>query len=255
MTAVEADDRTRVVINLAQLVPYEVSTSGDTISLTLDSLPADLKTATVEEPTMPGAATGASISDIDFRRGPKGEAQVIVDLSAPDVGINITQQGEDVIVDFAETKLPESLDRKLDVGDFATPAREIDTFPHGNGTRMVIKPTGLYEHLAYQSDNVFTLELRELTKAEEEQLKKDKFTFTGERLSLNFQNIEAAHAAVAAGAEIQRAHIGMQKWRTVFERRIQGGAQVGRRPPAPIRLPLRYKEVNIVVVAGADDIH
>ncbi|MCB1746228.1 MAG: type IV pilus secretin PilQ [Gammaproteobacteria bacterium] len=190
VTAVEADDRTRVVINLAQLVPYEVSTSGDTISLTLDSLPADLKTATVEEPTMPGAATGASISDIDFRRGPKGEAQVIVDLSAPDVGINITQQGEDVIVDFAETKLPESLDRKLDVGDFATPAREIDTFPHGNGTRMVIKPTGLYEHLAYQSDNVFTLELRELTKAEEEQLKKDKFTFTGERLSLNFQNIE-----------------------------------------------------------------
>ncbi|MGE0484692.1 MAG: type IV pilus secretin PilQ [Gammaproteobacteria bacterium] len=190
VTAVEAEDRTRVVVNLAQVVPYEVSASGDTISLTLDSLPADLKAATVDEATMPGAATGASISDIDFRRGPNGEAQVIVDLSAPDIGINITQQGENVIVDFAETALPENLDRKLDVGDFATPAREIDTFPHGNGTRMVIKPTGLYEHLAYQSDNVFTLELRELTKAEEEQLKKDKFTFTGERLSLNFQNIE-----------------------------------------------------------------
>lgn len=86
--------------------------------------------------------------------------------------------------------MPAALDRKLDVVDFATPATEIDTFRHGNGTCMVVKPTGLYEHLAYQSDNVFTLELRPLTVEEEEILKKDKFGYTGERLSLNFQNIE-----------------------------------------------------------------
>ena len=190
VTAVEAEDRTRVVVNLAQLVPYEVATSENTITITLDSAPANLETATVESATMPGSAMGASISDIDFRRGAGGEAQIIVDLTDPDVGINITQQGEDVVIDFAETALPEALDRKLDVGDFATPAREIDTFPRGNGTRMVIRPTGLYEHLAYQSDNIFTVELRELTPAEEEQLRKEKFTYTGERLSLNFQNIE-----------------------------------------------------------------
>lgn len=192
ITAVEAEDRTRVVVNMAQLVPYEISAEGSVISITLDAVPASLETESVvaEAATMPGDATGAQISDIDFRRGPKGEAQILVDLSAPDIGINITEQGEKIIIDFAGTNLPEALDRKLDVSDFATPAREIDTFRRGNGTRMVITPTGLYEHLAYQSDNLFTVELRELTRAEEEELKKDKFGYTGERLSLNFQNIE-----------------------------------------------------------------
>jgi type IV pilus assembly protein PilQ len=196
VTAVEADGRTRVVVNLAQLVPYEIETEGDTISLILEGTPVNLAADPVTAPaaasaqTMPGSATGASISDIDFRRGPTGEAQIVVDLSAPNIGINISEQGENVIVDFAETALPANLDRKLDVMDFATPAREIDTFPQGNGTRMVIKPSGLYEHLAYQSDNVFTIELRPLTKDEEEQLKKAKFGYTGERLSLNFQDIE-----------------------------------------------------------------
>lgn len=191
VTAVEAEDRTRVVVNMAQLVPYEIAADGNNITITLDSVPATLAAESVPDATtMPGDASGASITDIDFRRGPNGEGQVIIDLSAPDIGINITEQGEDIIVDFADTRLPEELDRKLDVGDFATPAREIDTYPQGNGTRMVIKPTGLYEHLAYQSDNVFTIELRELTRDEEEALKKAKFGYTGERLSLNFQNIE-----------------------------------------------------------------
>ncbi|MEX2480567.1 MAG: type IV pilus secretin PilQ [Gammaproteobacteria bacterium] len=187
--AVEAEDRTRVVVNLAQLVPYTVAASGNTISITLDALPANLASA-ADASSLPGDATGARISDIDFRRGPGGEAQIVVDLSAPDIGINIAQQGDNIVVDFAETALPDALDRKLDVVDFATPAREIDTFRKGNGTRMVIHPSGLYEHLAYQSDNVFTLELRPLTEGEQEQLRKDKFTYTGERLSLNFQNIE-----------------------------------------------------------------
>jgi type IV pilus assembly protein PilQ len=191
VTAVEADDRTRVVVNMSQLVPYEITTSGNTIVITLDSAPASLTAEMVgNAASLPGAASGATISDIDFRRGPNGEGQIIVDLSDPNVGINITEQGENIVIDFTETRLPEAFDRKLDVGDFATPAREIDTFPQGNGTRMVIKPTGSYEHLAYQSDNVFTVELRALTNVEEEALKKAKFGYTGERLSLNFQNIE-----------------------------------------------------------------
>lgn len=191
ITAVEADDRTRVVVNLAQLVPYDIETSGNTIALTLEGTPATLETETTPAvTTMPGSAAGAQITDIDFRRGGGGEAQIIVDLSVPDIGINITSQGENVVIDFADTALPEALDRKLDVTDFATPASEIDTFRKGNGTRMVIRPSGLYEHLAYQSDNVFTVELRPVTKEEEEALKKEKFGYTGERLSLNFQNIE-----------------------------------------------------------------
>jgi type IV pilus assembly protein PilQ len=190
VTAVEAEDRTRVVVNLVQLVPYEIEASGNIIAVTLEGTTASLETESGAGTTMPGAATGAKITDIDFRRGTGGEAQIVVNLSVPNVGINITEQGENVIVDFAETMLPDVLDRKLDVIDFATPAREIDTFRHGNGTRMIIQPTGSFEHLAYQSDNIFTLELRPLTSAEEEVLKRDKFGYTGERLSLNFQNIE-----------------------------------------------------------------
>jgi len=191
VTAVEADGRTRVVVNLVNLVPYDIKSDGNIVTVTLEGGAADIASEVSSEvATLPGAATNAQINDIDFRRGAGGEAQVIIALSNPDVGINIREQGKNIIVDFVDTALPEELDRRLDVIDFATPAKEIDTFAHGNGTRMVITPSGLYEHLAYQSDNVFTLELKPLTPAEEEELKKDKFGYTGERLSLNFQNIE-----------------------------------------------------------------
>ena len=193
VTAVEADGRTRVVLNLVQLVPYTVESNGDTVVVTLDGLQADVESKVVSSPaaaTLSGDAAGASIRDIDFRRGAAGEAQILVDLSDPNIGINIREQGKNIIVDFIETALPGELDRRLDVIDFATPAKEVDTYPHGNGTRMVITPIGLYEHLAYQSENTFTLEIKPLTPDEEEQLKKEKFGYTGERLSLNFQDIE-----------------------------------------------------------------
>ncbi len=190
VTAVEADGRTRVVLNLVQLVPYEVSTQGDEVLVTLDGAQADVEAQSASAATLPGTAAGASIRDIDFRRGTAGEAQILVDLSDPNIGINIKEQGKNIIVDFIETQLPGELDRRLDVIDFATPAKEVDTYPHGNGTRMVITPVGLYEHLAYQSENTFTLEIKPLTEAEEERLNKEKFGYTGERLSLNFQDIE-----------------------------------------------------------------
>jgi type IV pilus assembly protein PilQ len=191
VTAVEAGGRTRVVVNLVDMVPYDIKTEGNIITLTLEGGAADIGEGMASETaTLPGSATNASIRDIDFRRGAGGEAQIVVDLSNPNVGINIREQGKNVIVDFVDTTLPDELDRRLDVLDFATPAKEIDTFARGNGTRMVITPHGLYEHLAYQSENIFTIELKPLTPAEEEQLKKDKFGYTGERLSLNFQNIE-----------------------------------------------------------------
>ena len=191
VTAVEAEGRTRVVVNLTSMVPYDLSSDGNIVTLILEGAGADIGADMAGDvATLPGSATDAQINDIDFRRGTGGEAQVIVNLSNPDVGINIREQGKTIIVDFIDTNLPEELDRRLDVLDFATPAKEIDTFAHGNGTRMVITPVGLYEHLAYQSDNVFTIELKALTPAEEEELKKDKFGYTGERLSLNFQNIE-----------------------------------------------------------------
>ncbi len=206
VSAAEAEGRTRVVMNLVQVVPYSLQTEGNWVKVILEGVPADITSSTVRPIagstmapaaappagalTMPGSATGENINAIDFRRGANGEAQVVVDLSNPNVGINIDDKGGKLIVDFVDTSLPSDLDRKLDVTDFATPAKEIDTFRHGNGTRMVVTSSGLYEHLAYQSDNIFTLEMKPLTKQQEEELKKEKFGYTGERLSLNFQDIE-----------------------------------------------------------------
>ena len=209
ITAVEAGGRSRVVLNLVQLAPYVIATEGNQITVTVDSAAAASNVATsapapaVAGPsipaavplaapgmTMPGNATNASLHGIDFKRGPRGEALIVVTLSESNSGINIEDTAGKLIVDFVDTALPESLDRKLDVMDFATPAQEIDTSRHGGGARMVITPAGPYEHLAYQANNTFTLEMRPLTKEEEEESRKEKFGFTGERLSLNFQDIE-----------------------------------------------------------------
>lgn len=208
VTAVEAGGRTRVVVNLVQIVPYSLKTEGNVVKVTLEGIPADIAAASASARgnsadklvkaasatgsgiTMPGDAKGEHLKAIDFRRGTAGEAQIVVDLSNPKIGINIQEQAGKLIVDFMDTGLPESLDRKLDVRDFATPALEVDTFHYGNGTRMVVTPNGLYEHLAYQSDNLFTLELKPLTTQQKEAQKKEKFGYTGERLSLNFQDIE-----------------------------------------------------------------
>ncbi|MSQ68013.1 MAG: type IV pilus secretin PilQ [Gammaproteobacteria bacterium] len=208
VTAVEAEGRTRVVINLAELVPYSLETKGNVVKLLLAgstadiSAPAPIARSAAPTPapapanaaaggiTMPGTAAGARVKAVDFRRGDHGEAQIQVDLSDPNVGINIQEQGGKLVVDFVDTALPATLDRKLDVSDFATPAKQVDTFKHGNGTRMVVTPSGLFEHLAYQSDNLFTLELKAVSKDQEETAKKAKFGYTGERLSLNFQDIE-----------------------------------------------------------------
>lgn len=198
ITAVEAGGRTRVVLNLIKMVPYDIKVAGNTVTLTLDSAkattsrsqPAPAVVIGKNEKTVPPTVSALQISNIDFRRGSKGEGRVIIKLSDPSINPNIREEGGKILVDFTGIKLPQSLDRKLDVLDFATPVREVDTFPHGTGARMVITPHGNYEHLAYQSDDLLTIEVKPLSKKEKEELKKDKFGYTGEKLSLNFQNIE-----------------------------------------------------------------
>ena len=208
VTAVEANGRTRVVLNLVQMVPYELKVTGNTVIVTLDSANSTIPaapapavgktTAAVTTQTTNQSAKQTNsvrsntpmISNIDFRRGAKGEGRVIISLSDASINPDIREEGGKIKVDFAGATLPANLDRKLDVLDFATPVKEIDTFPHGSGTRMVITPQGHYEHLAYQSDDQLTIEFKPLTKREKEELKKEKFGYTGEKLSLNFQNIE-----------------------------------------------------------------
>lgn len=201
ISTAEAKDRTRVVLNMTQLVPYKTETEGDTIYLTLENESAGNNTATTAKRggATSIASTGGdqaqsgsrSITDIDFRRGEKGEARVIVGLSRPNIPVDINEEGGKLIVDFIGTDLPERLARRLDVLDFATPAKTVDTFQYENNVRIIVNPVdNNFEHLAYQSDDLFTLELKPIPKEVREQQIKEKFGYTGERLSLNFQDIE-----------------------------------------------------------------
>ncbi|OGT74311.1 MAG: pilus assembly protein PilQ [Gammaproteobacteria bacterium RIFCSPLOWO2_02_FULL_56_15] len=195
LAAVEAGGRTRVVVNLVRPVSYEMTSQGNTVRVTLGSGVSAASGAAVAAAALAGprASSGASseIDKIDFQRGDGGEGRIIVTLSDPSVGVNMGQESGQIVVDFLSTNLPTELDRRLDVVDFATPVKEIDTSTYAGGSRMLISTvTDQFDHMAYQSGNVFTIEVRPLSQEEKQAQAKEKFGFTGERLSLNFQNIE-----------------------------------------------------------------
>ena len=186
VTAVEAGGRSRVVLSLVKLVPYSIDVSGNQVVLTLDSTGSTTSQAVAKS----AAGITGSIESIDFRRGETGEGRIMVTLSDPAIVVNTFEQGDDIIVEFIGVDLPERLSRRLDVVDFATPVKIVDTKQEGGNVRMIIEASGVFDHLAYQSEDLFTLDVKALTLDEQEKAKKDKFTYTGERLSLNFQNIE-----------------------------------------------------------------
>jgi len=194
ITAVQTDDRTRIVFNLVRPVPYDIQINDDGIVLIVEnverSAPAKAKTTHFAQ-----AATTADhgIERVDFRRTPEGGGRVVVNLSDPTVGIDIHEEGGEIIVDFLNTKLPKDLEQRLDVVDFATPVQTVDTFQQGRNVRMVIFPTGKYQHLAYQAGNIFNLNVNPVIE-DKEQKKKDELGYSGERLSLNFQKISVRAA-------------------------------------------------------------
>ncbi len=197
VAAVEAAGRTRVVINMVSSVAYDMAMDGDRLLMTLGS--EDIATAISPGPSTSAytssasqaTGSGAAIENIDFRRGDSGEGRIIVTLSDPSVPVNLGSEGGQIVVDFMSAALPGDLDRRLDVVDFATPVKEIDTSAIASGARMVISTVSdQYDHLAYQTENIFTVEVRALTTEEKEEQEKEKFGYTGERLSLNFQSIE-----------------------------------------------------------------
>jgi len=195
ITAVEVKGRTRVVLNLFEMVPYETRADGDQIVVVLGPGGAGATTASAAATTSsPAAAPVAygqrSVTDVDFRRGEQGEGRVIITLSDPSIPVDMRQEAGKIVLELPNTSLPESLERRLDVTDFATPVKLIDTESRGGGVRMKIASIGAYDHLAYQSDNQFTVEIRETTEEEKEERRKQEFGYTGERLSLNFQDIE-----------------------------------------------------------------
>jgi len=198
ISAIESQGRTRIVLNLLAPVGYKTKIEPDGLTIVIDGSTGQpnqtaQKTGTVNfaKPTSDGSHT---LEGVDFRRGPKGEGKVIVNLSDDDAGIDIKEQSGEIIIDLLNTNLPDKLERRLDVVDFATPVRTIDTFRHKNNTRLIIQASGRFDHLAYQSGNVLTIEVKPFGKEEEEKRKADEFGYYGETLSLNFQNIEVRAA-------------------------------------------------------------
>ncbi len=186
----QAGDRSRVVLNLRQASTYSAKLEGSALVLVLNAAAA----AAAQPPGEPVHfaqslnAAPQSLRDIDFRRGADGAGRVIVNLPSNQVGVDIQQQGQSLVVEFLRSSLPDNLRRKIDVTDFGTPVQLISTTQAGDRVRMVVEPKGNWEHSAYQSDNQFVLEVRP------QKVDPNKLTqgpgYAGDKLSLNFQNIE-----------------------------------------------------------------
>ena len=199
VSVAQGGERTRLVLNLKKPASYRAEIQGKVLLVVLDGGAAP--EAAVAAAPAPGASAAApvhfapslnrdalALQNIDFRRGSDGAGRVVVDLPNNQVGVDIRQQGQSLVVEFLRSTLPESLRRRLDVTDFGTPVQSVTTSQNGDRVRMLVQPSGNWEHSAYQSDNQFVLEVRP------RKIDPNKLTqgtgYAGEKLSLNFQNIE-----------------------------------------------------------------
>ncbi len=200
VTVVEAKDRTRLIINLASLVPYSTRAEGNNLYVVVgEGAISQASTAPVAAPVAPVASVpvkknfapvNKSISNIDFQRGEQGEGNVVIQLSDASVNPDIQEQGGKIRLAFAKTDLPESLRVRLDVKDFATPVQFVSAVEQDGKAVITVEPTGMYDYLAYQADNKLTISVKPITQEDAEKRKKDVFAYSGEKLSLNFQDID-----------------------------------------------------------------
>ena len=201
MTVVETSDRTRLIFNLVQLAPYETEVSGNQLVITIGDGDAEstagagsadggASSSSGTSVTTSSRVSGDAITGVDFRRGTDGEGRVIIDLSNSRVPVALNEQGGRIRLVMDATEVPNDLRRRLDVTDFATPVTRVDTFTEGDDAVVEIRPEGAYDYLAYQSGNRFTVSVEKLTEEEAERRREEKFPYTGDKLSLNFQDIE-----------------------------------------------------------------
>jgi len=194
LTAVTVKNKTRVILNLTESVPYDVSINRDTVSIILESESSSASSRSTDGIAQITDASsisrGKAVEKIDFRRGDKGEGRVMLHLTEANIPMDISEEFGKIVVSFSNTNLPEELHQRLDVLDFATPVKSIDSFELDGNARILIEPSHKdYEHLAYQTDKLFTIEFIPISKDELEEQNKSKFGYTGDRLSLNFQDI------------------------------------------------------------------
>ena len=192
-----AQGRTRVVLNLTQKSDYSTSVDGNQMTLTLGelaqpTLASSQTSASITNVSLTRAQSGITkgITNIDFKRGPNGEGRIILNLTSSSISTDVWRENNAVYVELIGSILPDELQRRMDVSDFATPITHIDTIQDGSNIRLTIASNGDFEHLAYQTDKIYTIEVAPISKEEIEKKKKTKFGYTGDRLSLNFQDIE-----------------------------------------------------------------
>jgi len=213
VTVVEAKDRTRLIINLTNLSPYNTRTEGNNLFVQVGTGVATSATATAAAPVSAPAAAPArpaqaatpvaaptapkvfsavnkSISNIDFQRGEQGEGNIVINLSDASVSPDIQERGGKIILNFNRTQLPEALRVRLDVKDFATPVQFVSASGTGDDASIVIEPIGAFDYLAYQTENKLTLSVKPLTQEDADKRQAERFAYTGEKLSLNFQDID-----------------------------------------------------------------
>ncbi|MEM6301785.1 MAG: AMIN domain-containing protein, partial [Pseudomonadota bacterium] len=191
----ESGDRTRLVLNLVKLVPYETRIDGNNLFLTVgqdadaEYYKQESDPNTLQTEIEAVADVRSTIEDLQFQRSPEGEGRLILQLSDPSVDVNVFSESGDVKVEFLDTDVPESLLRRYDVTDFATPVNSVAVETTERGTSLVLKTTGDFDYLAYQADNEYVVSIKPLTAREVEE-RRNEFSYVGERISLNFQDIE-----------------------------------------------------------------
>ncbi|MHC8324366.1 type IV pilus secretin PilQ [Pseudomonas sp. LB1P83] len=199
-TVVEAKDRTRLIINLTQLTPYSARVEGNKLIVVVGegannkaSRPptsAPRAATATPAPAKAYAPVGKAIRGVDFQRGTQGEGNVVVDLSDPSIAPDIQERDGKIILGFAKTQLPEPLRVRLDVKDFATPVQFVNASATGDRATISIEPSGAFDYSTYQTDNKLTVSIRPMTVDDLQKRNAERFAYTGEKLSLNFQDID-----------------------------------------------------------------
>ncbi|KOX98670.1 type IV pilus secretin PilQ [Pseudomonas nunensis] len=199
-TVVEAKDRTRLIINLTQLTPYSSRVEGNNLFVVVGQgakgtaakpvASAPRAASAKPAPAKTYAPVGKAIRGVDFQRGTQGEGNVVIDLSDPSIAPDIQEREGKIILGFAKTQLPDPLRVRLDVKDFATPVQFVNASASGDRAVISIEPSGAFEYSTYQTDNKLTVSIRPMTVDDLQKRNAERFAYTGEKLSLNFQDID-----------------------------------------------------------------
>ncbi len=195
VVVLESGDRTRLVVNLVKVVPFETRVDGNSLFVIVgqesggDYMKPVAERYRVATSIEPVADIVSEITDLQFQRTGEGEGRLTLQLTDPSVDVNVFSEAGDIKVEFVDTTVPERLMRRYDVTDFATPVTSVDVNTSARGATLTLKNTGDFDYLAYQTDNTYVLSVKPLSKKEVEE-RKNEFTYVGDLISLNFQDIE-----------------------------------------------------------------